>query len=211
MCNLGTKEGVTEKEGRFAAVWPADEAFFREVRGKGGLIGVAIDPLSSHECGNQRYLAIPWLDACLNARLPGAPGEPLRPPPTGGAWVAKVADKEAVPAATFAGDPLQAGWLPSEAIAKLWMQYVKDTAVADSTPPPAPTNVRVSGNELTWEAEADLESGLAGFVIERDGEFLANCPEARQESLRTPSLSESPVQRHAHAATGATAIHRPGG
>ena len=199
MCNLGTKEGVTEKEGRFAAVWPAVEAFFREVRGKGGLIGVAIDPLSSHECGNQRYLAIPWLDACLSARLPGAPGEPLRPPPTRGAWVAKVADRDAVPAATFAGDPLQAGWLPSEAIATLWMQYVKDTAVADSTPPPAPTNVRVSGNEITWEAEADLESGLAGFVIERDGEFLTNYPEAAKNPFGRPlfqnlQYSDTPTQ-----------------
>ena len=88
------------------------------------------------------------------------------------------------------------------------MQYVKDTAVADSTPPPAPTNVRVNGNEMSWEAEADLESGLAGFIIERDGEFLANCPEARQEPLRTPALSESPVQRHADATAGADAIHR---
>ena len=70
MCNLGTKEGVTDKTNRFAGVWPANEAFFLEVRSKGGLIGVAIDPLTSHECGNQRYLAIPWLDACLTARLP---------------------------------------------------------------------------------------------------------------------------------------------
>ena len=199
MCNLGTKEGVTEKEGRFAGVWPADEAFFREVRGKGGLIGVAIDPLTSHECGNQRYLAIPWLDACLNARLPKAPGGPLQPAPTSGAWLAKVTDKEAVPAAKFAGDPLQAGWLPNEAIAKLWMQYVKDTAVADSTPPPAPTNVRVSGNELTWEAEADLESGLAGFIIERDGEFLANDPEGAKNPFGRPlfqnlQYSDTPTQ-----------------
>ena len=72
MCNLGTKEGVTVKDGRFAGVWPANEAFFNEMRGKGGLIGVAVDPLTAHECGNQRYLAIPWLDACLTARLPKA-------------------------------------------------------------------------------------------------------------------------------------------
>ena len=117
MCNLGTKEGVTVKEGRFAGVWPANEAFFNEVRGKGGLIGVAVDPLTSHECGNQRYLAIPWLDACLSARLPKAPGDPLQAVPTSGAWLAPVTDNEAVPAAKFAGDPLKAAWLPNEAIA----------------------------------------------------------------------------------------------
>jgi hypothetical protein len=31
---------------------------------------VSVDPNSSHDCGNQRYLAIPWFDACLTARLP---------------------------------------------------------------------------------------------------------------------------------------------
>jgi len=176
MCNLGTKEGVTVKEGRFAAVWPANEAFFGEVRGQGGLIGIAVDPLTAHEVGNQRYLAIPWLDACLSARLPRVSGQPLLAMPTEGAWLAKVLGEEAVPAARFVGDHLQAAWLPNEAIARAWMQYVKDTVVTDTTPPPAPTNVRVSGSELSWEATADLESGLAHFVIERDGQFLANYP-----------------------------------
>ncbi|MDP6059559.1 MAG: hypothetical protein QGH33_11735, partial [Pirellulaceae bacterium] len=58
MCNPGTKEGVTVTDGRFARVWSANEVFFHRVREKGGLIGVAVDPLSAHECGNQRYFAI---------------------------------------------------------------------------------------------------------------------------------------------------------
>ena len=41
-------------------------------------IGMAIDPLSAHERGNQRYLAIPWLDTCLTACLPVQPGQPLK-------------------------------------------------------------------------------------------------------------------------------------
>ena len=88
MCNLGTKEGVTIKEGRFAGVWPANEAFFGAVRGRGGLIGVAVDPLTSHECGNQRYFAIPWFDACLSARLPKISGQPLEAMPTKNEWLA---------------------------------------------------------------------------------------------------------------------------
>lgn len=177
MCNLGTKEGVTVKTDRFAGVWPANEAFFNDVRGQGGLIGVAVDPLTSHECGNQRYLAIPWLDACLSARLPQAPTDPLRAMPTDQAWLAPVAGGEAVPAAQYKGEPPKAAWLPNEAIARAWMEYVKDTKISDATPPLAPTNVCVHGNQLTWEAEADFESGLASFLIERDGQFLANVPE----------------------------------
>src|SRR5204862_6918128 len=102
MCNLGTKEGVTAKDKNFAGVWPANETFFTEVRGRGGLVGVAVDPLSSHDCGNQRYLAIPWLDACLTARLPKAAGGPLNPMPTDRAWLAPPLGTEAVPAAKFA-------------------------------------------------------------------------------------------------------------
>jgi hypothetical protein len=118
MCNLGTKEGVTVKDGRFSGVWPANEAFFNEVRGRGGLVGVAVDPLTSHECGNQRYLAIPWLDACLSNRLPKTAGDPLDAMPTDKSWLGRVVGGEAVPVAKYAGDPLKATWLPNEAIAK---------------------------------------------------------------------------------------------
>jgi hypothetical protein len=199
MCNLGTKEGVTVKDGRFAGVWPSNEAFFNEVRGRHGLIGIAIDPLTAHECGNQRYLAIPWLDACLTARLPGAPGEPLREMPNDQFWLASVPGTEAIPGGSFTGDPLRAAWLPNEDIAKKWMQYVQDTNVGDTTPPPAPTSLSLQGTELHWNAEADLESGLAGFIIERDGQVLANVPAQAKNPFGRPifqnlQYSDTPTQ-----------------
>ena len=184
LCNPGTQEGVTVKDGRFSGVWPANEAFFNALRGAGALIGVAIDPLSSHECGNQRYLAIPWLDACLGARLPEKPGAALRKMPENEAWLAPLLATEATPKAQFTGEPKKAVWLANERVARLWMQYVKDTAVEDKTPPPPPHSLRVEGNTLTWEAEADLESGLAHFLIERDGEIITQLP---AESKKAPN------------------------
>lgn len=199
MCNLGTKEGVTVKDGNFAGVWRANEVFFNAVRGKGGLVGVAIDPLSSHDCGNQRYLAIPWLDACLTERLPKTAGDPLVAMPTDKTWLATPTGTEAVPAAKYTSDPLKAAWLPNEATAKAWMEYVKDTKVSDTTPPPAPTDVRLNGNTLTWTAEADLESGLASFLIERDGKVLATVPEQGRNPFGRPifqnlQYSDTPTQ-----------------
>lgn len=199
MCNLGTKEGVTVKEGRFAGAWPANEEFFSAVRPRGALIGIAIDPFTAHECGNARYLAIPWLDACLSVRLPKRSGDAMNPMPTDSAWLAPLLGSEAAPAATFTGDKSKAVWLPSAAIAKLWTQYVKDTQIPDTTPPPAPTELRVNGNELSWDAEADLESGLASFIIERDGQFLANVPEKGANPFGRPvfqgqQYSDTPVQ-----------------
>jgi len=73
-----------------------------------------------------------------------------------------------VPAADYKGDAKKAVWLPNAAVAKAWMEYVKTGTVSDSTPPPAPFNVKATakgdqGAEIVWEAEADLESGIDGF------------------------------------------------
>jgi hypothetical protein len=97
--------------------------------------------------------------------------------PVEGAWLAPLLGTEAVAESGFAGDKKGAIWLPNEAVAKAWMQYVKDTKLVDGTPPPAPTKVRVEGNRVMWEAEADFESGLAHFVIERDGKEIGMVPE----------------------------------
>jgi len=199
MANLGTREGVTSSADKFRGVWPAKQAFFRAVRSRGGLVGVAVDPLTSHECGNSRYLAIPWLDACLAVRLPAKPGEPLAAMNGDEAWLAPIAGGEAVAARGFGGDPRALGWLPSREIAAAWTQYVADAAVADPTPPPATTALRLAGTSLTWEAEADLESGLAGFVIERNGERIATLPEQQQNPFGRPlfqglTYSDTPRQ-----------------
>src|SRR5260221_751030 len=55
------------------------------------------------------------------------------------------------------------------------------------------------GNKLTWEAEADLESGLASFIIERDGQSLANLPEQGKNPFGRPifqnlQYSDTPTQ-----------------
>ena len=209
MCNVGTQEGVTVKDGRFAGVWPGTEAFFLALRAKGGLVGVSIDPLTSHECGNQRYLAIPWYDACLSARLPKTNNEPLNAMSKTNAWIAMLSVTDSVQRSTpvqqgdFDGPLERTVWLPNESIAKAWTQYMTDTSIFDTTPPPAPSNLQVRGSELTWEAEADLESGLAGFVIERDGQFLANVPDQNKNPFGRPifqklQYSDTPVQPLVH-------------
>ena len=179
MCNLGTKEGVTDKTGRFAGVWGGQEAFFHALRSKGGLIGVSVDPNSSHDCGNQRYLAIPWFDACLTARLPEKAGDgALKSMPAEGVYLAPLLGTTADPASKYIGDAKTAVWLPGKDVATAWTEYTKDGHVSDTTPPPAPTDVKASGTgEITWQAEADFESGLAYFLIERDGVQVAQLPE----------------------------------
>ena len=173
MCNPGVKE---QKGGP----WIGTLATFQEYRLKGAPIGFAPDPRTGHECGDCRYLAIPFFDACLEMRLPdkGSTDQTLKPVDMGAAWLAPLLGQEAKPAAELKGDPKAAVWLPNAAVAKAWMEYVNSGAVGDTTPPPAPFDVRVSpkgdqGTEIVWSAEADFESGIGGFIVLRDGQELA--------------------------------------
>jgi hypothetical protein len=75
-------------------------------------------------------------------------------------------------------------WLPDKTVSEAWGDYVKTGATSDTTPPPAPKRVRVSATgELTWGADADFESGLAGFLIERDGDNPIIAPVTNQRPM----------------------------
>ncbi|MDO7688864.1 MAG: hypothetical protein MUQ67_05870, partial [Pirellulales bacterium] len=77
--------------------------------------------------------------------------------------------------------------------------YVKDTAVADTTPPPSPTNVHREGNRIVWNCEADLESGLSHFIIKRIGKGMATVPKKSENKFGRPLFqnllySDTPTQ-----------------
>jgi poly(3-hydroxybutyrate) depolymerase len=181
MANPGAKE---KGDKRFDGAWTGTLATFKAYRAKGAPIGFAPDPRTSHECGDSRYLAIPFFDACLAMRLPdkGAADQKLKAVDPKQAWLAEPLSHQAQPAAEFRGPQLEAVWLPNERVARAWAEYVKTGDVSDHTPPPAPFDVKTlekpnQGNEITWEATADLESGLQQFIIQRDGQEIARVPE----------------------------------
>jgi poly(3-hydroxybutyrate) depolymerase len=180
MFNGGVKEVDDPKHGPARV---ADRAMFKMWREHGAPAGFAPDPRTGHECGDSRYLAISFLDECLALRLPepGSRTQQLRPVEMKDAWLAPMQGEEARPASSYTADLVEAGWLPNERLAKLRAEYVKTGATGDTTPPPAPTNVQAKPNagaiEVSWEAEADIESGLQAFIIQRDGQDLAQLPE----------------------------------
>jgi hypothetical protein len=181
VCNPGAKEN---NDKRFQGAWDGAMAMFQAYRRKGAPIAFAPDPRTAHECGDSRYLAIPFFDACLAMRLPdpAQPDAPLRPVDPASGWLAPLQGATAVPAADFKEDPAEAVWLPGERVAKAWMEYVEKGAVGDETPPPAPFDLKAKTTpenavELTWDADADLESGVRGFIIKRDGQEIGRVPE----------------------------------
>lgn len=181
MANPGAKENGDK---RFSGAWTGTLAMFKAYRTQGAPIGFAPDPRTAHECGDSRYLAIPFFDACLTLRLPDrdSKNQKLKLVDPKQAWLAELLSDRPESAASFKGKVEEAVWLPNAAVASAWAEYVKTGGISDLTPPPAPFNVKVAakadqGIEITWEAEADFESGLQAFVIQRDGKDLAQVPE----------------------------------
>lgn len=178
MMNPGAKEN---NDKRFSGAWTGSLEMFRAYRKKGSPVGFAPDPRTGHECGDSRYLAIPFFDACLAMRLPES-GNKLKVLDRATGWLAAPLSETAAAWKDFGGAKDEACWLPNEKVAKAWIEYVKTGAVPDITPPPAATNLKVMRNDdgsasLTWDTEADFESGIRAFIIRRDGREIAQVPE----------------------------------
>jgi uncharacterized protein (TIGR03067 family) len=166
--NPGAKE---KDDRRFAGAWTGSMNMFKAYRAKGAPAAFAPDPRTAHECGDARYLAIPFFDACLELRLPKSGGK-LKPIDLAGGKVVNP-DLE---------DSGYASWLPNQKTVAAFLEYCKTGAVADATRPLPPRDVKLkrleNGTvELTWDADADFESGLRGFIVQRDGKELAKLPE----------------------------------
>jgi hypothetical protein len=181
MCNPGTKE---KGDKRFDGAWTGTLAMFKAYRSKGAPIGFAPDPRTAHECGDSRYLAIPFFDACLAMRLPvkDSKDQKLKPVDPKAAWLATLLTDKPEPAGSYAGKAEEAVWLPNQKVAKAWAEYVKTGAVSDTTAPPPAFQVKAvvredKSVEITWDAEADFESGIKAFIIQRDGKDLIQVPE----------------------------------
>lgn len=191
MCSVGAKE---ENDPKYRNGWANPLAMFKAYRAAGASIGFAPDPLTSHGCGDSRYLAIPFFDACLALRLPAAGSDPtqLKEVDVNAGWLAPLLGNKATEPGKFAGNIKESMWLPSERVAQAWSEFVQTGGTQDNTPPPPPTGVQVQrtadGVVVSWEVAIDLESGLRQIVIERDGREVGRIPEAPAGRFGRPLL-----------------------
>ena len=173
LLNLGIRENDKSNNLLFH-IWNASFPYFQSMRERGAKIAILIDPKTSHETGDSRYPAIRFFDICLEKRLPTVPGtDELRKIESGVVLPSDQIDRaQELGLTEFTYFGL---WLPCPDYIDVWRKYTADCSFDDSTPPPAPFNVRINktSGELTWTAEADVESGLKEFVVLADGKEIA--------------------------------------
>lgn len=200
MLNPGLKE---KDDQRFRVAYDGALAMLDFHRPKGAPMGFAPDPRTAHECGDSRYLAIPFFDWCLERRLPASGATALRPIDMSSAWLADRETLKAVKASEYTGDATKAAWIPDAGFAPLWEEYVTTGAVSDSSVPPAPKTVAISVRPdgsalLTWSADADFESGIRHFNVYRDGKPFSPIPAEPKNPFGRPlfqgmSYHDTPV------------------
>lgn len=174
----GAKEQNHEK---FHRAWDGLHAMKAAYRLEDAPFGIAPDPRTGHECGDSRYLAIPFFDCCLRMRLPNGivSSLKLRPIDMSRSWLGSESG-EVFSADQYPGEKQNASWLPDEVFADLWSTFRRHGSLPDSSAPAAPralVAMKEDGStRLTWQADADFESGLGGFRIEKNGETIARIP-----------------------------------
>lgn len=175
----GAKEHV--EESRFYNGVAAALAVYETGRRHGAVWAVAAHPDSDHENGNSRLLAIRFFEAVFQRRLPApttAASSAVELPRLDRqlGWLADPASGNIEPSAVFQGRLVERSWLVDEATARAWQQFVASGTISDTTPPPAPHDVRIrraeNGALLTWSAVADIDSGIREFRIYRDGQQI---------------------------------------
>ncbi len=138
---------------------------------------LAPDPVTGHECGNSRLLAIPFFDVCFDLRLPSEEHQALRKIDMENSWLGDPGSFDITENHGFEGNPVDRVWLPDGNFARSWQEYVQTGWVTDTTPPEAPYNLSYeflgkNSVNIMWEAEADLESGIKQFYLYRNGKQI---------------------------------------
>ncbi|WNZ27670.1 hypothetical protein HJG54_33010 [Leptolyngbya sp. NK1-12] len=95
---------------------------FSKFRKAGAIWAIAVEANAGHESGDTRFLAIPYLDAILAARLTDR--TPLQPIDAAQGWLGNPSTHDVTLAEQYQGNALEAAWLPDEKTARVWQQYI---------------------------------------------------------------------------------------
>ncbi|MDR1742284.1 MAG: esterase family protein [Dysgonamonadaceae bacterium] len=160
--------------------WATASHSFLKLRTMDAPAIIACNAEQNHNFSYLRYMALPFYEAVMKQRMPEHNDSAMRNIDRSQTWLSDTLTLELCREQTFTGDKSALCVLPDEATAKNWKEFVSTGKVTDKTPPPPPFNVNVKWRsnalEITWEADADIESGILCFNIYKDGILVGKLP-----------------------------------
>lgn len=167
-----------------ACCWQTSIREFNKLRSAGGYASIAYTPYQHHNYSYVRYMAIPFFEAVMKQRLPDgtkAGYSAMRDMDPARAWLGDTVSYNIYKAAAYPEKKLSAAWFPDSLTAAKWREYVITGTVIDRTPPPAPYDLQMKRRhnvtvEISWKADADIESGISHFNIYKGNQFVGRFP-----------------------------------
>lgn len=192
--HAGANDGTPE-----ILCWETASNTFRKLRGMGAPVIIAHNKDQNHNFSYFRYMAIPFFEATMKKRLPAVGFNAPRDLDPDHTWLGDTLSLDIYRETDYTGDKSGMCIFPDELTAKNWQEYVSTGTVVDKTPPPAPYNLRVKKDndkiEVTWEADADIESGILKFNIYKDNVLVGILPETgAYQSFDTNGDNTIPVK-----------------
>ena len=192
--HAGANDGTPE-----SLCWQTAVNTFHKLRKMDAPVIIAHNDGQNHNFSYLRYMAIPFFEAALKKRLPLDGSHTLRDIDRDDTWLGDTLSLEVYREQGYTGDKSNLCLFPDELTARNWQEFVSTGTVVDKTPPPAPRDVKVTRYadrlEVTWEADADIESGILKFNIYKDGVLVGVLPESgAYQSFDTNGDNTIPVE-----------------
>jgi pimeloyl-ACP methyl ester carboxylesterase len=162
--------------------WTSSSQAFRALRKFNAPASIAYTAGQNHNYSFVRHMALPFYEAVLKQRLPDENRSELKPLDRNRTWLGDTLTQEVFKESTYTGNKESLCLLPDSISAAKWKEYVSTGDVADRTPPPGPFDLHIimakDSVELSWNANADAESGIKYFKIYRNGIQVGRFPES---------------------------------
>ncbi|MGN1214801.1 MAG: hypothetical protein ACI4TJ_01005 [Candidatus Cryptobacteroides sp.] len=141
---------------------------------------IAFTPGQNHNFSYIRLMAIPFFEAAMEQRLPKGKSMVLRSLDPKKTWLGNPGTMELCKESKFDGDAAGLCRFADRKTALNWKEYVTTGTLRDKTAPEAPYNLKVEKTDtslvLTWDADADVESGIARFNIFKNNSLVGTVP-----------------------------------
>lgn len=161
--------------------WATAVHTFLKLRNMEAPVSIAYNAGQNHNFSYIRYMAIPFFEAVMRQRMPEENTTTMRNINRTQTWLGDTLSLQIYKESDYTGSKSGLCVFPDETTAINWKEFVSTGKVADKTPPRAPFNVRVkwanNALDITWEADADIESGILRFEIFKNGNLIGKLPE----------------------------------